>query len=401
MLGNGPWPGSERICKTEPSLPIIEPMTEKQLPPFEPGRQLPSFVPGMELCRRFYEEAVRPLLVTNYSQLLYSAGRLDRGSDVLGFDTHQSRDHHWGPKVTLFLTEADLASLGESIMELMARQLPFEVMGYPTHFANPDIDGGLVTYTNERPINHGVMLATVRGFTEEYLGVDATQAMDDLAWLTMPSQHLCTLRSGRVFHDGLGLLGLVRQRLDWYPHDIWLYLMANQWRRIDQLEPFLGRCGDVGDELGSRLIGARLIDEIMKLVFLIERQYAPYAKWFGSAFARLENGERLAPIFHNILDEKTWRERESWMNQAYLHLGEMHNKLGVTRPVEVRVAPFHSRPYLVPHSDRFVEALHEAIKSETVKVLPRHVGGVGQFVDSTDILDSVERLKALGVIYSL
>jgi hypothetical protein len=285
-------------------------------------------------------------------------------------------------------------------MELMARQLPFEVMGYPTHFANPDIDGGVITFTNERPINHGVRLATVRGFIEKYLGVDATQPVDDLAWLAMPSQQLRTLRSGRVFHDGLGLLGPVRQRLDWYPHDIWLYLMANQWRRIDQLEPFLGRCGDVGDELGSRLIGGRLVGEIMKLTFLIERQYAPYAKWFGSAFARLENGERLASIFFHILETRTWQERESWMSQAYLHLGEMHNKLGVTGPVEVRVASFHSRSYRVPHSDRFVDALHEAIKSEAVRALPRHVGGVGQFVDSTDIGDSVERLKALGVIYA-
>jgi hypothetical protein len=48
-----------------------------------------------------------------------------------------------------------------------------------------------------------------------------------------------------------------------------------------------------------------------------------------------------------------------------------------------------------------VNALHEAIESEAVKTLPRHVGGVGQFVDSTDIGDSVDRLKALGVIYSL
>ncbi len=367
-------------------------MTQKQLPPF---------VPGMELCQRFYEEAVRPLLVTNYPQLRYSAGRLERGSDVMGFDTHQSRDHHWGPRVTLFLAEADLVSVGESIMELMARQLPFEVMGYPTHFANPDIDGGLIAFTGERPINHGVTLATVRGFTEEYLGVDATQPVDDLAWLTMPSQHLRTLRSGRVFHDGLGLLGLVRQRLDWYPHDIWLYLMANQWRRIDQLEPFLGRCGDVGDELGSRLIGGRLIGEIMKLAFLIEKEYVPYAKWLGSAFARLENGRRLESIFLFILETRTWRERELWMNRAYLHLGEMHNKLGVTESVEVRVANFHSRPYLVPHSDRFVDALHEAIESEVVKALPRHVGGVGQFVDSTDIDESVDRLKALGMIYAL
>ena len=41
--------------------------------------------------------------------LRYSAAHLGRGSDVMGFDTAQSRDHHWARKTTLFLDDADLA----------------------------------------------------------------------------------------------------------------------------------------------------------------------------------------------------------------------------------------------------------------------------------------------------
>jgi hypothetical protein len=43
----------------------------------------------------------------------------------------------------------------------------------------------------------------------------------------------------------------------------------------------MARCGDVGDELGSRLVAARLIEELM------QKQYWPYAKWFGTAFSKL------------------------------------------------------------------------------------------------------------------
>ncbi len=272
---------------------------------------LPPFIHGLELCERFFEEAVDPILEAHYPSLKYSAGHLERGSDVLGYDTERSRDHHWGPKVTLFLPEADLDSVGPSIMDLMARELPFEVAGYPTHYDKPETDGGFLKYRTERPINHGVTVSSIEEFTAEYLGIDATQE-----------------------------------------------------------------------------IGARQIIELMRLAFLMEREYAPYSKWFGTAFARLECADDLNPIFHEVLNAREWREREAGLNKSYLQLGEMHNRLGVAEPVEVRIAPFHGRPYLVPHSERFVTALHGVVKSPGVRSLPRDVGGIFQFVDSTDVQDS-------------
>ena len=44
----------------------------------------------------------------------------------------------------------------------------------------------------------------------------------------------------------------------YYPHDVWLYLMAAGWSRIGQEERLMGRAGLVGDELRSAVIGARL-----------------------------------------------------------------------------------------------------------------------------------------------
>src|SRR5688572_32549307 len=74
---------------------------------------LPPFMPGLTLSERFYRTAVEPILRIRFPGLRYAAARLGRGSDVMGFDTAQSRDHHWGPKTTLFLGEDDLARHGE------------------------------------------------------------------------------------------------------------------------------------------------------------------------------------------------------------------------------------------------------------------------------------------------
>ena len=71
------------------------------------------FVPGLELGRRFYAEVVRPLLDEDFPGLRHAAAHLGGGSDVLGFDTAMSRDHDWGPAVTLFLPEAATGVRGD------------------------------------------------------------------------------------------------------------------------------------------------------------------------------------------------------------------------------------------------------------------------------------------------
>ena len=57
------------------------------------ARRRTRFVPGLELSHACYVEAVAPLLAKHYPSLIHSAGRLDTGSEVLGFDTERSMDH--------------------------------------------------------------------------------------------------------------------------------------------------------------------------------------------------------------------------------------------------------------------------------------------------------------------
>ena len=67
----------------------------------------PQFVPGLELSRLFYQEEVAPILSKHFAHIKYSAALLGPGSEVLGYDTEISRDHHWGPRALIFLTESD------------------------------------------------------------------------------------------------------------------------------------------------------------------------------------------------------------------------------------------------------------------------------------------------------
>jgi hypothetical protein len=236
------------------------------------------------------------------------------------------------------------------------------------------------------PVNHLIAIQTITGFFGDHLDYDPDDPLTLEHWLSFPEQRLRTIRSGRVFHDELGRLSAIRDSLDYYPHDLWLYLMAVGWRRLAQEEAFMGRAGDAGDELGSRLIAARQVNNVIRLCFLMEKEYAPYSKWLGKAFSKLDCAQILKPMFEDIWTGSDWEQRQLAMSLVYEDLARRHNQLAITPPQPTLVSSFHGRPYLVIHADRFVDALLDAISDQSVKALPNHLGGIDQYVDSTDVL---------------
>jgi hypothetical protein len=128
----------------------------------------------------------------------------------------------------------------------------------------------------------------------------------------------------------------------------------------------------------------------MRLCFLMERRYAPYSKWFGTAFSRLDTGPHLGPLLRRVLVAATWEEREESLGVAYQFVAERHNALGITPPLDPWVSPYHGRPFRVIHADRFVEAIDRAIADPAVRAIVDRVGWIGatdQFGDAVDLLD--------------
>lgn len=340
---------------------------------------MPAFIKGLDLSEQYFQRCVRPVVEAACPGLSYSACLIGDGSEVLGFDTPLSTDHNWGPRVLLFLPEHGFAAAKEVLEIALRIGLPQEFMGYPTWLGEPNGAGGPED-------SKGISFHMVPIFFQQYLGVNPLAGIDDLDWLTFQENKLLGVIKGRVFHDGLGALGAARQVLAWYPRDIWLYLMASMWSYISEERAFMGRCGDVGDELGSRIVATRLVTYLMRLCFLMERQYAPYAKWFGSAFARLGCAPALMPILTGVLSATGWKEREIYLSQAYSCVASMHNDLGITAPLPSGVSNYYTRPYLVIDSDAFAEALHAAIADPEVRAIRHGVGSVNQLTGCTAIL---------------
>jgi Domain of unknown function (DUF4037) len=327
---------------------------------------LADFVPGVELGRAFYHQVVAPRL----HGVRHSAGRLGPGSEVLGFDTARSTDHDWGARLAVLVAEGEPRPL---------EGVPAEFRGWPTE----------------------VVVVGIGTFLTWQLGFDPRAGISTRDWLVTPQQSLASVTAGAVYHDGLGELEPVRQALAWYPPDLWLWQLAAQWRRIAQEEAFCGRAAEVGDDLGRRVLVARLARDVMRLCFLLERRYAPYSKWLGTAFGRLDSAATVGPRLSAALTADRWPDAEAALVAAYSEVASRHNRLGLTAPLDPSPRRFHDRPYLVLDADRFVEACLAAMADRTL-ASRQPIGAIDQFVDSTDVLGFRPALcRQVGRVYDL
>jgi phage gpG-like protein len=192
----------------------------------------------------------------------------------------------------------------------------------------------------------------------------------------------------------------MRRAFHWYPEEVWRYLLAAAWARIDQEEHLMGRAAQGGSDLGSALIAARLVRDIMRLAFLMERQYAPYPKWFGRAFEALDCAPRLQPDLERVLRVDNWKARDAALVGPYQELAAMHNALGLTKKMPETVMPFHGRPFQVMGLHGFRDALLETLGQGfiTAMLARSPVGGIDLISDNTDFLEEPALRRSLAAL---
>ena len=235
-----------------------------------------AFIKGKDLCRGFFEQVAKPILDRRFPGLVYSAGLLGYGSDVLGYDDAVSTDHMWGPRFYLFLREEDKA-LQPQILEAFSQEFPYTYRGYSVHFSRPD--------PNDKGIRHAeaitqgqvdplIFFHTFEEYLDFYLGTHHPETLTDVEWLSLPEHHLPALAKAEFYVDMLHC----QERLEplrFYPENVWLYLVASCWSLVAEEQAFVKRCASVGDSLGSALVCGRIAERLMRLCFLYCRQYAP------------------------------------------------------------------------------------------------------------------------------
>lgn len=153
----------------------------------------------------------------------------------------------------------------------------------------------------------------------------------------------------------------------------------------------MGRCGEVGDQLGSLVLAARLARDLMRLTLLQHRCYPPYNKWLGSTVAQLPRASNMATKLVTAITSPEWQQREAALAGTYEQVAQMHNRLELTPPLDTSTQPFHDRSVRVLRADRFAEALRSAITDPHLRERPL-IGAIDQWVDNRTALGQLTRL---------
>ena len=274
--------------------------------------------------------------------------------------------------------------------------------GWPTRIVVEDRNAADANEHGRRPSALRIEAHTLADWVWGWLRIDADRDPDWRTWLGLSEQALIEVTAGAVYRDDLGELAALRERLAYFPRDVWLHKLACQWTRIGQEQAFIGRTADVGDDLGSRILTARLARDVMRLSFLVERRYAPYPKWFGTAFAQLACAAEIGPLLDGALRAGDRREREAGIAGAALRAAELHLRLGHPGGLKPRLSTFSelvrrpgdppswtavapTRDFTVINAEDLAQAIRAEIADPEIRGLAP-IGAVDQFSDSTDLL---------------
>ena len=266
-------------------------------------------------CRRLFETHGYPLLVEafpEYSERV-AAAHVSGSSDVLGADDEYSKLGVWGATFELFLPEEEFREAGQQLREVMNRSLPREFEGYPT------ASGG----------GPPVSVFSIKGYLRERLGLSHFPK-NQAEWLQIPEYSLCNFTSGEIFFDPVQELTTIQKRYaSYYPADIWKIHLARAayacWFYGEANFP--QRLAPREDTITATIAVGEFCSAVMRLVFLINRQYAPYWKWMHWAFTRLPDysGE-IDPLLNLLVASTDLQEQADYITGISKVLKEIMKK---------------------------------------------------------------------------
>lgn len=355
-----------------------------------------NFIKGLELNEGYYHDVIHPMIESNYPELEYSVGLIGYGSDVLGFDTHISMDHNWGPRLMLFLSKEDIKDYKKKLDILFRKKLPYEYKGFPTNFTKPKSDGvQLMESNNIGEVEHLISIMTVSEFLEHSLGIKSIDKLTELDWLKFSDQGLIEITKGKIFYDGLKQLKEIREYFSFFPKNILRLKLASFWRYISNEEAFIGRNVDLGEMMGVKLITTRIINTLIKICFYIEGEYIPYSKWFARGFRELECYNELNDIFTKVINCSQMDKIEELICSACVKVVELQKRLNLSDDIQVKVESYYGRPYKVVLADKIANSLIKSISNERLKKISLDYISLVQNIDGIDLTENQELLDKL------
>ena len=246
---------------------------------------------GLELARGYYEDYGKPMLETDFAELMpyLAIGFVGSGSEHYGFDDDISRDHDYEPGFCIFLPGEDVVDRRQAFkLERAYARLPKEYGGVSRQPLSP-VGGN----------RHGV-IRTADFYTEKVGAPDGELSMEQ--WLRVPDYALAEAVNGEVFLDAYGEFSWIRESLCHMPEDIRRKRLAGNLLVMAQAGQYnYVRCLRHGEPEAAQLACTEFVQATMRVTFLLHDRYMPYYKWSFRALRQLDGAAELADQLSSLL----------------------------------------------------------------------------------------------------
>ena len=234
-------------------------------------------IKGLELSKRYFYDLVLPEFEKNLNDILplCSFGLVGEGSECYGYDDKISQDHDFGPSVCIWLRKDDYLKHKDKINEVL-KKLPKTYLGFQELKESE--------WGSDR---RGLL--NIEDFYFKFLG--SSKAPETIAdWQKIPETALATVTNGEVFLDNLGEFTKVRKDLlNYYPEPMRQNKIATRLMNISQHGQYnYTRCLKRNDLVAANQCLYLFVDEVIHLVFLLNRRYKIFYKWSNRALLDLK-----------------------------------------------------------------------------------------------------------------
>ena len=253
-------------------------------------------IKGLELSKKYFYDLVLPEFEKNLNNVLplCAFGLVGEGSECYGYDDKISQDHDFGPSVCIWLRKDDYLKHKDKINEVL-KKLPKTYLGFQELKESE--------WGSDR---RGLL--NIEDFYFKFLG--SSKAPETIAdWQKIPETALATVTNGEVFLDNLGEFSKIRNDLlNYYPEAMRQNKIATRLMNISQHGQYnYTRCLKRNDLVAANQCLYLFVDEVIHLVFLLNRRYKIFYKWSNRALLDLKI---LGREIHKLLEDMVFAQNK-------------------------------------------------------------------------------------------
>lgn len=253
-------------------------------------------IKGLELSKKYFYDLVLPEFEKNLNNVLplCAFGLVGEGSECYGYDDKISQDHDFGPSVCIWLRKDDYLKHKDKINEVL-KKLPKTYLGFQELKESE--------WGSDR---RGLL--NIEDFYFKFLG--SSKAPETIAdWQKISETALATVTNGEVFLDNLGEFSKIRNDLlNYYPEAMRQNKIATRLMNISQHGQYnYTRCLKRNDLVAANQCLYLFVDEVIHLVFLLNRRYKIFYKWSNRALLDLKI---LGREIHKLLEDMVFAQNK-------------------------------------------------------------------------------------------